>query len=235
VLVAGNWKMHKGPEDAARCCRDLRDQLEWVDGVDVAVCPPFPSLSAAVQALAGTDIAVAAQNVHWEVEGAFTGEVSAPMLFELGVYGAIVGHSERRQLFGETDEGIARRAAGALEAGLWVIACVGETEAEREAGETEEVLRRQAGVLEAHEQLVLAYEPVWAIGTGKTATPEQAQEAHAFLRGLIDVPILYGGSVKPDNAAELLAQPDVDGALVGGASLDVETFAASCKAAAQSF
>jgi triosephosphate isomerase (TIM) len=235
VLVAGNWKMHKGPEGAARFCRDLRDQLEWVDGVDVAVCPPFPSLSAAVQALAGTDIAVAAQNVHWEVEGAFTGEVSAPMLFELGVYGAIVGHSERRQLFGETDEGVARRAAGALGAGLWVIACVGETEAEREAGETEEVLGRQAGVLEAHEQLVLAYEPVWAIGTGKTATPEQAQEAHAFLRGLIDVPILYGGSVKPDNAAELLAQPDVDGALVGGASLDVESFAAICKAAAQSF
>ncbi len=235
MLVAGNWKMHKGPEDAARLCRDLRDQLEWVDGVDVAVCPPFPSLSAAVQALAGTDIAVAAQNVHWEVEGAFTGEVSAPMLFELGVYGAIVGHSERRQLFGETDEGVARRAAGALGAGLWVIACVGETEAEREAGETEEVLRRQAGVLEAHEQLVLAYEPAWAIGTGKTATPEQAQEGHAFLRGLIDVPILYGGSVKPDNAAELLAQPDVDGALVGGASLDVESFAAICKAAAQSF
>ena len=198
----------------------------------MAVCPPFPSLSAAVQALAGTDIAVAAQNVHWEVEGAFTGEVSAPMLFELGVYGAIVGHSERRQLFGETDEGVARRAAAALEAGLWVIACVGETEAEREAGETEEVLRRQAAVLEAHEQLVLAYEPVWAIGTGKTATPEQAQEAHAFLRGLIDVPILYGGSVKPDNAAELLAQPDVDGALVGGASLEVDSFAAICKAAA---
>jgi triosephosphate isomerase len=232
VLIAGNWKMHKGPEEAARFCRELRAQLEWVDGVDVAVCPPFPSLSAAVQALAGTDIAVAAQNVHWDVEGAFTGEVSAPMLFELGVYGAIVGHSERRQLFGETDESVARRAAAALGAGLWVIACVGETEAEREAGETEEVLRRQAGVLEAHEQLVLAYEPVWAIGTGKTATPEQAQEAHSFLHGLIEVPILYGGSVKPDNAVELLAQPDVDGALVGGASLDVESFAAICKAAA---
>jgi triosephosphate isomerase len=234
VLIAGNWKMHKGPEGTARFCRELRDQLEWVDGVDVAVCPPFPSLSAAVQALAGTDIAVAAQNVHWDVEGAFTGEVSAPMLFELGVYGAIVGHSERRQLFGETDESAARRAAATLEAGLWVIACVGETEAEREAGETEAVLRRQAGVLEAHEQLVIAYEPVWAIGTGKTATPDQAQEAHAFLRTLIDVPILYGGSVKPDNAAELLAQPDIDGALVGGASLDVEPFAAICKAAAQS-
>ncbi|HEY7604765.1 MAG TPA: triose-phosphate isomerase [Gaiellaceae bacterium] len=234
MLVAGNWKMHKGPEETAGFCRELRDQLEWVDGVDVAVCPPFPSLSTAVQALAGTDIAVAAQNVHWELEGAFTGEVSAPMLFELGVYGAIVGHSERRQLFGETDEDVARRTAAALEAGLWVIACVGETEAEREAGETEDVLRRQAGVLQAHEQLVLAYEPVWAIGTGKTATPEQAQEAHAFLRGLVGVPVLYGGSVKPDNAADLLAQPDVDGALVGGASLDVESFTAICKAAAPS-
>jgi triosephosphate isomerase len=231
MLIAGNWKMHKGQEETAAFCRALRDRLEWVDGVDVAVCPPFPSLSAAVQALAGTDIAVAAQNVHWEVEGAFTGEISAPMLFELGVYGAIVGHSERRQLFGETDEGVRLRAAAAIEAGLWVIACVGETEAEREAGQTEEVLRRQASVLEAHEQLVLAYEPVWAIGTGKTATPEQAQDAHAFLHSILDVPILYGGSVKPDNAAELLAQPDVGGALVGGASLDVESFAAICKAA----
>jgi triosephosphate isomerase len=234
VLIAGNWKMYKGPEETAAFCRALRDQLEWVDGVDVAVCPPFVSLSAAVQALAGTDIAVAAQNVHWEVEGAFTGEISAPMLFELGVYGAIVGHSERRQLFGETDEGVARRAAAALEAGLWVIACVGETEAEREAGRTEDVLRRQVARLDAHEQLVLAYEPVWAIGTGKTATPAQAQEAHAFLRSLIDVPILYGGSVKPDNAGELLVQPDVDGALVGGASLDAVSFSAICKAAAPS-
>jgi triosephosphate isomerase len=231
VLIAGNWKMHKGPEQAASFCRALRDRLEWLDGVDVAVCPPFPSLSAAVQALAGTDIAVAAQNVHWEVEGAFTGEVSAPMLFELGVYGAIVGHSERRQLFGETDETVARRASAALEQSLWVIACVGETEAEREAGETESVLRRQLSVLEAHEQLVVAYEPVWAIGTGKTATPEQAQQAHAFIRSYIDVPVLYGGSVKPDNAAELLSQPDVDGALVGGASLDVESFAQICRAA----
>jgi triosephosphate isomerase len=234
VLIAGNWKMCKGPEETAAFCRALRDQLEWVDGVDIAVCPPFVSLSAAVQSLAGTDIAVAAQNVHWEVEGAFTGEISAPMLFELGVYGAIVGHSERRQLFGETDEGVARRTSAALEAGLWVIACVGETEAEREAGETEDVLRRQVALLEAHEQLVLAYEPVWAIGTGKTASPEQAQEAHAFLRSLIDVPLLYGGSVKPDNAAELLARPDVDGALVGGASLDVASFVAICKAAAPS-
>src|SRR3954447_19414442 len=233
MLIAGNWKMFKGPEETLAFCHDLRDQLEWVDGVDVAICPPFPSLHAAVQALAGTDIAIAAQNVHWEVEGAFTGEVSAPMLFELGVYGAIVGHSERRQLFGETDENVGKRAAAGLEAGLSIIACVGETEAERDAGQMEDVLRRQLAVLEQHDQLVVAYEPVWAIGTGKTATPDQAQEAHAFIRSLLDVPILYGGSVKPDNAAELLSQPDVDGALVGGASLEVDSFAAICKAAAQ--
>ena len=234
MLIAGNWKMYKGAEETAAFCRELRDQLEWVDGVDVAVCPPYLSLHAAVQTLAGTDIAVAAQNVHWEEEGAFTGEVSASMLRELGVYGAIVGHSERRQLFGETDEYVAKRARAALDAGLSVIACVGETEAEREAEETEAVLRRQVSVLEAEDNLVVAYEPVWAIGTGKTATPEMAQEAHAFIKGLLDVPVLYGGSVKPDNAAELLGQPGVDGALVGGASLDVESFAAICLAATRS-
>jgi triosephosphate isomerase len=200
--------------------------------VDVAVCPPYVSLADAVQALAGTDIGVFAQNCHWETEGAFTGEVSAPMLRELGVYGTIVGHSERRRLFGETDEGVARRVEAALAHGLHVIACVGETEAEREAGETEAVLRRQVSVLEADDNLVVAYEPVWAIGTGRTATPEIAQEAHAFVKSLLDVPVLYGGSVKPENAAELAAQPDVDGALVGGASLDVGSFAAICQAAA---
>ena len=225
MLIAGNWKMYKGPVEAAAFCAALRDRLAGVDGVDVAVCPPFPALAGAVQALAGTEIAVAAQNVHWEEQGAFTGEVSPGMLLELGVYGAIVGHSERRQHFGETDDDVARRAGGALGAGLWVIACVGESESERERGKTEAVLGRQVSVLEPHDQLVVAYEPVWAIGTGKTATPEQAQEAHAFIRSLIDVPILYGGSVKPENAAELLAQPDVHGALVGGASLEVESFA----------
>ena len=234
MLIAANWKMHKGPAETPWFCGALRERLADLEGVDVAVCPPFPSLAGAVQSLAGTDIAVAAQNVHWEEEGAFTGEVSAAMLQELGVYGAIVGHSERRQLFGETDEGVARRTSAALEAGLWVIACVGETDAERESGETENVLRRQLSVLEAHDQLVIAYEPVWAIGTGKTASAEQAQEAHAFIRGLIDVPVLYGGSVKPENAAELLAQPDVDGALVGGASLDVDSFVAICRAACES-
>jgi triosephosphate isomerase (TIM) len=234
VLIAGNWKMYKGPAETAEFCVELRRREADFEGIDVAVCPPFASLAVAVQILAGTDIAVAAQNVHWDAEGAFTGEVSAPMLRELGVYGAIVGHSERRQFFGETDEGVAKRVRGALDAGLSVIACVGETEAEREAGETEDVLRRQVSVLEAEDNLVIAYEPVWAIGTGKTATPETAQEAHAFIKSLLDVPVLYGGSVKPDNAAELLGQPDVDGALVGGASLDVESFAAICLAATRS-
>jgi triosephosphate isomerase len=230
VLIAGNWKMHKGPAEAAAYCADLRNR-ELPQGVDVVACPPFVSLAAAVQVLAGTDVAVAAQNVHWEPDGAFTGEVSAPMLRELGVYGAIVGHSERRQHFGETDESVAKRARTALDAGLSVIACVGETEAQRDAGETEDVLRRQVSVLEHDENLVIAYEPVWAIGTGKTATPELAQQAHAFVKSLLDVPVLYGGSVKPDNAAELLAQPDVDGALVGGASLEVDSFLAICRAA----
>jgi triosephosphate isomerase len=232
MLIAGNWKMYKGPAETAEFCLGLREQE--LEGIDAVVCPPFVSLAVAVQLLAGTEIAVAAQNVHWESEGAFTGEISVGMLRELGVYGAIVGHSERRQHFGETDETVARRADAALEAGLFVIACVGETEAERERGETEDVLRRQLDVLEADDNLVLAYEPVWAIGTGKTATPETAQEAHAFVKSLLDVPVLYGGSVKPDNAAELLAQPDVDGALVGGASLELESFTAICRAAPRS-
>ena len=234
MLIAGNWKMYKRPSETAEFCVDLKRLLADLEGVDVAVCPPFTSLAVAVQILAGTEIAVAAQNVHWELEGAYTGEISAPMLRELGVYGAIVGHSERRQLFCETDETVAKRTRAALDAGLSVIACVGETEAEREAGETEEVLRRQVSVLEAEDNLVVAYEPVWAIGTGKTATPEIAQEAHAFIKSLLEVPVLYGGSVKPENAAELLALPDVDGALVGGASLDVESFGAICLAASRS-
>ena len=231
MLIAGNWKMYKTAAETGDFCRALRDTLGELEGVDVAVCPPFTGLAAAVQALADTEIAVAAQNVHWESAGAYTGEISAPMLAELGVYGAIVGHSERRQYFGETDEAVARRARAALEAGLSVIACVGELGEERERGETEEVLRRQAARLDAHDNLVVAYEPVWAIGTGKTATPELAQEAHAFIKSLVDVPVLYGGSVKPENVAELLAQPDVDGALVGGASLDVDSFVAICRAA----
>jgi triosephosphate isomerase (TIM) len=232
MLIAGNWKMHKGPSEAAEFCLGLRD--EELVGVDVVVCPPFVSLAVTVQLLAGTEIAVATQNVHWEEEGAFTGEISAGMLRELGVYGAIVGHSERRQLFGETDETVGKRARTALKAGLFVIACIGETEEERESTQTEDVLRRQLSVLEPDDNLVLAYEPVWAIGTGKAATPEIAQEAHAFIKSQLDVPVLYGGSVKPENAAELLGQPDVDGALVGGASLELESFTAICRAAIRS-
>jgi triosephosphate isomerase len=228
-LIAGNWKMFKGPAEAAEFCRALREAD--LGGADVVVCPPYVSLEAAVQALAGTEIGVFAQNCHWEQTGAFTGEVSAEMLAELGVYGTIVGHSERRQYFGETDDTVARRTSAALAAGLHVIACVGETEAERELGDTDAVLRRQVSVLEHDDNLVVAYEPVWAIGTGKTATPQMAQEAHATIKSLLDVPVLYGGSVKPDNAAELLAQPAIDGALVGGASLDVESFAAICRSA----
>jgi triosephosphate isomerase len=229
-LIAGNWKMFKGPSEAAAFCRELRE-ADLPEGVDVVVCPPFTSLGDSVQALAGTEVGVFAQNCHWEAEGAFTGEVSAGMLQELGVYGTLVGHSERRQLFGETDETVARRVRAALAAGLHVIACVGETEEQREAGETDEVLRRQLSVLDADENLVIAYEPVWAIGTGKTATPEIAQQAHETIKALLDLPVLYGGSVKPDNAADLLGQPAVDGALVGGASLDVDSFAAICRAA----
>ena len=228
MLIAANWKMYKGP----RATRDFLARFESPNGIDVVVCPPFVSLAVAVQLLAGTEIAVAAQNVHWEEEGPYTGEISAEMLLELGVYGAIVGHSERRQYFGETDETVGDRARAALAAGMFVIACVGETEGERERGETESVLQRQLSAFDADDNLVLAYEPVWAIGTGKTATPEIAQEAHAFIKSILDVPVLYGGSVKPDNARVLLSQPDVDGALVGGASLDLESFIAICRAGA---
>jgi triosephosphate isomerase (TIM) len=224
VLIAGNWKMFKGPAET----HAFAAAFSAPDVVEAVVCPPFVSLAAAVE----SGLTVLAQNVHWEDEGAYTGEISAPMLRELGVVGAIIGHSERRQYFGETDETVAQRAAHALAAGLRVIACVGELEEEREQGLTEDVLRRQVSVLEPHPALVVAYEPVWAIGTGKTATPEQAQEAHAFVKSLLAVPVLYGGSVKPENTEELLSQPDVDGALVGGASLDPDSFGSICRIAA---
>ena len=226
MIVAGNWKMFTGPDPAV-----LAERLSGVSGVDAIVCPPYTRLARCVDA----GLKTFAQNVHWEGEGAYTGEISPSMLLELGVAGSLVGHSERRQYFGEADAGVARRARAALEAGLEVIACVGETQEERDSGDMETVLRIQVDAIRdacgAHERLVLAYEPVWAIGTGRTATPETAQEAHAFVKSLLDRPVLYGGSVKPDNADELMAQPDVDGALVGGASLDVESFAAICLAA----
>jgi len=229
MLIAGNWKMFKGPSEA----RAFASAFDPPDDVDVVLCPAYPALAAAVEG----GLTTYAQNVHWAAEGAFTGEVSATMLLELGVEGSIVGHSERRQHFGDTDESVARRTAAALDAGLGVIACVGESEEEREAGQTELVLRLQVESIRdavgAHERLVIAYEPVWAIGTGKTATPAQAQEAHAFIKALVDVPVLYGGSVKPENADELLSQADIDGALVGGASLEVESFTAICQSAAR--
>jgi triosephosphate isomerase (TIM) len=229
VLIAGNWKMYKGP----RATREFCAAFQPPEGIDAVLCPPFGSLEAAVT----SGHRIYAQNVHWAEEGAFTGEVSTLILLELGVRGSIVGHSERRQWFGETDETVARRTAAALEHGLDVIACVGESEEEREVGQTELVLRVQveaiADAAGPHPNLVIAYEPVWAIGTGKTATPATAQEAHAFVKSLLDVPVLYGGSVKPENTQELLTQADIDGALVGGASLDVESFSAICETAAR--
>jgi len=239
VLIAGNWKMHKGPGETAAFCAGLWELIGELEGVDVVLAPPFVSLHAAVEELEDSGIRVYAQNVHWAEEGAFTGEVSRSMLIASGVAGAIVGHSERRQYFGETDETTAQRAAAALEAGLGVIACVGETLEEREEGETEDVLRRQVGAIaeaipEPDAALAVAYEPVWAIGTGKTATPEMAREAHALVKSIYPVErVLYGGSVKPENAEELLSQEDVDGALVGGASLEVDSFTAICETAAR--
>jgi triosephosphate isomerase (TIM) len=232
MLIAGNWKMHKSGRETSVFCDALREQIAELEGIEVVVCPPFTSLSEAL----GRGLTVFAQNVHWDPQGAYTGEVSPPMLRDLGVRGAIVGHSERRLYFGETDVDVARRARFALDEGLRVIACVGETPEQRESGDTELVLKVQVEALAfaagAHRDLVIAYEPVWAIGTGRNATPDQAQEAHAFIKQLLDVPVLYGGSVKPENAEELLAQASVDGALVGGASLDVDSFAAICRTAA---
>lgn len=239
-LIAGNWKMHKTKAQAEEYIQALLPRVSAVDGADVAICVPFTALEAMVDSARGSRVEVYAQNMHQESEGAFTGEVSAAMLDELDVRGVVLGHSERRELFGETDKALALKVPAALAAGLAPILCVGETEGERDNDDTERKLRQQvkddlAGV--ANEQLkdvTIAYEPIWAIGTGKVATPEQAQEAIAFIRALVGdrdkqaaarVRILYGGSVKPENAAELLALPDVDGALVGGASLDAESFA----------
>jgi triosephosphate isomerase len=229
VIVAGNWKMFTGPDPVTLAAR-----LAELNDVDAIVCPPYTELAGCVAA----GLTTYAQNVHWEPEGAYTGEISAPMLVALGVHGSLVGHSERRQYFGETDSAVARRARATLAAGLGVIACVGETQEVRDAGDTEEVLRLQVGAIHAecgeHDRLVVAYEPVWAIGTGRTATPELVREAHAFIKSQLDRPVLYGGSVKPENAEELMAQPAVDGALVGGASLDIDSFVAICEAAARS-
>ncbi len=239
-FIAGNWKMNKTVAEAEAFIASLLPQVYDTEGVDVAICPPFLALQAMVDSARGSRVGVYAQNMHFEESGAYTGEVSAAMLAELDVDGVVLGHSERRQYFGETDRALQRKVPAALEAGLVPILCVGETEEERERGDTERKLRHQ--VQEALEKVpkerladvVIAYEPIWAIGTGLVATPEQAQEAVAFVRALVEdrdkaagqaVRILYGGSLKPDNAEELLARPDVDGALVGGASLEADSFA----------
>ena len=231
--------MYKSPSETRMFCAALRARLHGFDGCDVIVCPAYTSLHEALGILATTEIGVFAQNAHWVKEGAFTGEISPWWLAEMGVGGTLIAHSERRQLFAETDETAALRIEGSLDAGLHVIACVGETEDERDAGETANVVTRQVDAIrtvvadENLERLAIAYEPVWAIGTGRTATPEQAEAAHELIKSLLDVPVLYGGSVKPENAEELLAQPNVDGALVGGASLDVDSFVSICETAAR--
>ena len=246
-LIAGNWKMYKTERDAEDYIQALLPQVSSVDGADVAICVPFTDLRAMVDSARGSRVEVFAQNMHHEPEGAFTGEVSAPMLGEVGVQGVVLGHSERRELFGETDRALALKVPAALAAGLTPILCVGESEAERENEQTDRKLRQQVKddlVNVPGDRLtdvVIAYEPIWAIGTGKVATPAQAQEAIAFIRALVadrdpqaaeHVRILYGGSVKPDNAAELLSLTDVDGALVGGASLQADSFAQIVSAAA---
>ena len=246
--IAGNWKMYKTVAETREYLHKLLARLPLGSGVEVGLCVPFTALAAAVDVTRDSDVRILAQNIHQEPEGAYTGEVSAPMLTELGVHGAVVGHSERRQYNCETDRALSEKLPAALHAGLWPILCVGETEDEREAGETQRKLRHQ--VQEALERLpderladvVIAYEPIWAIGTGQVATPETAQDAIGLIRALVGdrskeaaarVRVLYGGSVKPDNAAEILAQPDVDGAIVGGASLEPDSFISIIEAAAR--
>jgi triosephosphate isomerase (TIM) len=239
-LIAGNWKMHKTGLQAIEAAGQLKDLAKHATDVEVMIAPTFTALYQVGQALQGSNIALGAQNLYWEKQGAFTGEISAEMLVDAGCSHVIIGHSERRLFFGETDASVNRKIRAALAAGLIPVFCIGETEAQREAGETFSVLDKQVRdglkdfVSDDLSGLVIAYEPVWAIGTGKTATREQAQEAHQFVRSVIDtlfgnplasaVRILYGGSVKPDNVRALMEMSDVDGALVGGASLDPETF-----------
>jgi triosephosphate isomerase (TIM) len=240
-FIAGNWKMHMTIAEAEAYIAALLPEVSSADGVDIAICPPYTALQAMVDSARGSRAQVYAQSMHEAESGAYTGEVSAPMLAEIDVQGVILGHSERRELFAETDRALQQKVPAALAAGLLPILCVGETEEERERGDTERKLRHQVqeGLEKVPDErlvdVVVAYEPIWAIGTGRVATPEQAQEAIAFVRALVEdrdkaagqaVRILYGGSLKPENAGELLGLPDVDGALVGGASLDARSFAA---------
>jgi triosephosphate isomerase len=240
-LIAGNWKMYKTAAEAAGFARSFLPLISAVSDRDIMIAPPFTALEAVAAVIRETPVALGAQNLYWESEGAYTGEVSPRMLAAAGCRYAIIGHSERRQIFGETDENVNRKIGAALKASLVPVMCVGETEAERAAGQTLSVLDKQVKnglinfVADALGTLVVAYEPVWAIGTGKTATTDQAQEAHRYIRSLIEarfgkglaagMRILYGGSVKPENISELMAMADIDGALVGGASLKPESFA----------
>jgi len=241
-VIAGNWKMFKTQAETRAFFEAFKPLVASAGHCDIVIAPPFPALAAAVEAARGSNITIAAQNAHWEKQGAFTGEVSMGMLVEAGCRGVIIGHSERRQFFGDTDVWVHRKVKAALEAGLTPIVCVGETLAEREGNLTHAVLKRQfeggLGSLTGADfsRILLAYEPVWAIGTGRTATPEMAAEAHRYLRELAAaqftadrasaIRILYGGSVKPDNIRGLMAQVEIDGALVGGASLEPQSFAA---------
>jgi triosephosphate isomerase len=241
-VIAGNWKMYKTLADTRAFFSSFLPLVAGAKRCDMVVAPPFTAISTAVEAVQGSSIAIAGQNVSWSQEGAFTGEVSAPMLAEAGCRYVIIGHSERRQLFRETDDNVAKKTLMALASGLTPIVCLGETQEDRDAGLTEEVLSRQfsggpcALTPEEFSRILMAYEPVWAIGTGRTATPEIAAEAHRFLRRCAGekfsirhasaLRILYGGSVKPDNIQGLMAQEELDGALVGGASLDPKSFAA---------
>ena len=245
--IAGNWKMNKTAAEAVTLVDELKNAVADVAGCDIVVCPPFTSLKAVADRIAGSPVALGAQSIHWEESGAFTGEISAAMLREIPVQYVIIGHSERRQYFGETNETVNARLKTALSAGFTPIVCVGETLEQREANETERVVGEQLGkgfadITPAQMvKTIVAYEPVWAIGTGRTATPDQAQDVHHFIRNCLrerfgtdvadSVVIQYGGSVKPKNAADLLAQPDIDGALVGGASLKAQDFAKIVRAA----
>jgi triosephosphate isomerase len=240
ALIAGNWKMHTAVVDGCKLASDVAKQCGTFEDREVLLAPPFTILSEVSHILGESEIVISSQNVCWEEKGAFTGEISPSMVLDAGGKAAIIGHSERRQIFGETDEMVNKRLRGGLKFGLLMVLCIGETLAEREEEQTFKILEKQLlkgleGVTAAEmEKVVVAYEPVWAIGTGKTASKEQAQEAHAFVRGVLEekykiniaeqTRILYGGSVKPSNVDELMAQADIDGALVGGAALDAESF-----------
>ena len=239
-MIAGNWKMYKTCTEASQAARSMVSLLPDAAGVEIMIAPPFTALTGVFEIISQSNIYLGAQNLHWETEGAYTGEISGGMIYSAGCRYVIIGHSERRQFFGETDETVNKKISAALSAGLSPVICVGEDESERESEKTFSILDKQMEVglkdltSEQMDSAVIAYEPVWAIGTGKTATPQQAQEVHEYLRKSLaarfdekvaeKTRILYGGSVKPDNIAELMALPDIDGALVGGASLDPETF-----------